>query len=468
MSFWAPDNLREVTAGRWLRRPQQGDALAEPFGVSIDSRTIERDNVFVALRGERFDGHDYLQQATDRGGALLVVDRDDATRPAASPALLVADTQAALTRLATAYRRRLSATVIAITGSVGKTTTKALIHAVLSPNMPGRAAPRSYNNQIGVPLTLLGARPTDRYVLVEVGTSAPGEIARLARIVEPDVAIITAIGHAHIEKLGSLAGVAEEKAALLRHLRDDGLAIVNGDAPHLGEHLKHLRRLVRYGRSEACDLRLTDCRPVGSAMTFTINDRATFTLPLAGEHNVVNALAAVAVGRHLNLDDPQIVDGLARAVAPPMRLQTRVLGGAEGLTLINDAYNANPDSMAAAIAVLAGMDVAGRRIAMLGDMAELGDAGPRMHRELGGCVAAAGIDRATFIGPLSAHAAGAMAEAGGEATHIAELTDAGTHAIAAELRPGDAVLVKASRSMRLERLADAIAERFTEQDSTVI
>lgn len=472
MSFWTFDNLREVTAGRWLRRGDDG-VLSEPSGVSTDTRTLSRGQVFVALAGARFDGHAYIADAVAAGSPLIVVEREDAAdaidaTDAASVAVLKVDsTVRALGQLAASWRRQYAGTVIAVTGSVGKTTTKQLIHAVLSQAHAGRAAPRSFNNHIGVPLTLLNTRPRDRYVVVEVGTNAPGEIQALARIIEPDVAIITAIGRAHLERLGSIVDVAAEKAALLRYLREGGLAIVNGDTPYLAEHLKAVERVIRFGRSDACDLRLTATGPRadGPGQRFVINDRAGFDLPLVGQHNALNALAAVAVGRHMKLSDDQIAAGLLAAPAPAMRLAVSHLGAADAarrITLINDAYNANPESMAAAIAVLSETPTDGRRIAVLGDMAELGDQAPQLHRELGELLTRTNVDAAVLVGPLSLYTAEPLSRqwAAHRVAAIPAWTDATPDAVAARVNAGDTLLIKGSRAAGLERLVPALEQRF--------
>ncbi len=466
MRFWTLDNFREVTAGRWLRRPADDTAPADLAGLSPDSRRIAPGQVFCAIAGERFDGHQFIQQAIDAGAAMVMVEQEaclEGVRTGTAAVLLVDKTVSALGRLASAYRRRLGAKVIAVTGSAGKTTTKQMIHAVLASRYVGKASPRSYNNHIGVPLTLLAVEPRDRYVVVEVGSNAPGEIAALGRIVEPDIAIITHVGLAHVEKLGTLADVAREKAALLTSLREGGLAIVNGDIESLQGHLKVAPNLIRFGRSDACDLRLTDCHPTPGGARFTVNGRAAFELPLLGEHNAVNALAAVAAGRHMNLDDDQIAAGLREVAPPNMRLNVRRLGqGERAITIINDAYNANPDSAAAALAVLAAYPTSGRRIAVLGDMLELGQQAPPLHRALGERVTGSGIDAAVFIGRAGLFAAEAAARVWDESkVHaIAAWDDQTADHVASLIRPGDTVLLKGSRAMGLERLVPAIEHRF--------
>ncbi|MHB1158164.1 MAG: UDP-N-acetylmuramoyl-tripeptide--D-alanyl-D-alanine ligase [Phycisphaerales bacterium] len=478
MTFWSFDNLRQITAGRWLVRPAGTETdmvLTSGGGVSTDSRSISRGQIFIALRGERFDAHDYLPQVADAGAALLIVDREApvaAVRDRNVPVLLVADTLEALTRLAAAYRRSLTTHVIAITGSVGKTTTKQLLQAILSAHFRGSASPKSYNNHIGVPLTLLNVHPADRYVIVEVGSNAPGEIASLAKIIEPDVAIITAVGMAHVEKLGGILGVAAEKSALLRYLRPNGLAIVNGDAHALAEFLKPVQSVIRFGRENDCDLRLTDCRTLGRRLRFTINDRASFEMGLLGEHNAVNALAAVAAARHMNLNDRQIADALAQVQPPPMRLNIRTLGllpssggGSAAITLINDAYNANPESMKAALAVLRTHQPdtpCARRVAVLGDMGELGEQSPSLHRQLGRQLAESSIDFAILIGPNMLYAAETLTKVWPPArVHIiTSWTDQTPDQVAALLLPNDLVLLKASRYMGLERIVPAIEQRY--------
>jgi UDP-N-acetylmuramoyl-tripeptide--D-alanyl-D-alanine ligase len=470
MRFWAPDNLRLITAGRWLKRTDELE-MFEPTGVSTDTRTLQRGQMFIALRGERFDGHDFLEAAAQAGASVLVVDREASGGMVTAKGvavLLVENTYTALARLAGAYRRTLSGTIIAITGSVGKTTTKQMIHAVLATAYKGTASPKSFNNHIGVPLTLLNAATTDRYVVVEVGTNAPGEIAGLAKIVEPNVAIITYIGSAHLERLGSKQAIADEKASLLRFIRDDGLAIVNGDMPELAEHLKAVSRLVRFGSGDANDLRLTRCQRTAGGIDLTINDRSSFHVPMLGRHNAINAMAAVAVGRHMNLSDEQIAEGLLSAEPARMRLNLTELGeGEEVVTVINDAYNANPDSMAAAVDVLANLPVKGRRVAVLGDMAELGEHAAALHRDLGVTLANAPIDLAVLIGPMMMFTAETLSKHWpAERIHaMSSWAEGVADEAAALLQPGDTVLIKASRSAGLERLLPAITRRFNATDA---
>jgi UDP-N-acetylmuramoyl-tripeptide--D-alanyl-D-alanine ligase len=341
-----------------------------------------------------------------------------------------------------------------------------MVHAALATRMNGSAAPRSFNNHIGVPLVLLNATAKDRYVVVEAGTNAPGEIDALARIIQPDVSVITAIGLAHVEKLGSVEGIASEKAGLLRHLREGGLAIVNGDAPAIEPHLRIVPRLLRFGRGEACDLRLSGCEAAAERVRFEVNGRRWFELPGAGAHNAMNALAAIAVGRHMKLDDEAIAEGLLGYEPPPMRLNARWIGDAAyGVRLINDAYNANPESMTAALESLESITAPGSRaVAVLGDMAELGDRAPELHRALGRRLAESRLGLVVLIGRSSLYAAEVLSRSwpADRVRPIAAWTERTAEEVASLLRPGDTVLLKASRAAALERLIPAIEQRFAD------
>lgn len=466
MSFWTVDNLSTVVRGVKLARLPE--SAGDPVGVSTDTRTLTPGQAYLALRGERFDGHDLIDQAIEAGSPLLVVDRPDGVveRVAGRAAVIsVDDALGALQQMAKAYRQRLTGRVVAITGSAGKTTTKALVDAVLRPKFKGTVSPKSFNNHIGVPLTLLAADPTDEYVICEVGTNAPGEIAALGRICQPDIAVITTVGRSHLEGLGGVDGVLREKASLIGQLRDGGIAIVNGDIPGLEQYRKVTRAFVTFGRAAGCDLRLTKYAPEpdGRGGAFEVNGRWQYRVPLLGEHNAVNALAAIAVGMHMQLSEIEIAGGLAQAEAPDMRLRVETLGeGDDAITIINDAYNANPESMTAGLAVLAAQPTKGRRVAVLGDMMELGDAAPELHRELGDAVVDSGIDRVHFVGPLCLFAAeSALRQWPDQKVHAhAEFNDDTPAAIAASIEPGDTVLVKASRAGGLERIVKAVTDRI--------
>lgn len=479
MSFWTPDTIRAACAGTWIARPpahRRGSEVVR--GLSTDSRTIAPGQAFLALRGGRFDGHAYLRDAVRSGASMLIVDTPGAVPhggflgpdggPAPVAVLRVADTGKALLKLAAAYRRTLETTkVIAVAGSAGKTTTTRLIDALLSSRLRGSASPRSYNNAVGVPLTILGAQSSDQYLICEVGTNAPGEIAVLGQIVEPDLAVITSIGREHLEGLGSIEGVVKEEAAILSYLRPGGAAVATADAPGLEEYLKCVPNVVTFGRSERADLRLTSVEHVGEGegggVRFTVNDRATYRVPLLGEHNALNALAAIAVAKRLGIPDEVIADALAAARGPEMRLERLSIAGIE---VINDAYNANPESTLAALRTLAQVGrSARRRVAVLGDMLELGQAAPDAHREIGQAVLELGtIDLVVIVGHLGLYTAERLCrEPDGWSDEryvlVSDLDRGQAAGIAALLRPGDMVLLKGSRRMRLERVVEALKER---------
>lgn len=460
MSTFRIDNIATVTGGSWLRRPHPD---VELDGVGIDSREDLTRRAFIAIRGERHDGHDHILAAVRAGALLIIVDRrpDEAVLNHCAEAcvLLVEDCRKAMARLALAHRRSLTATkVIAVTGSAGKTTTKRLIHAVLSKAMHGSCSPKSFNNEIGVPLTLLAASPRDRYLVVEVGTNHPGEIAQLARLIEPDIAVVTMVGRSHLAGLGSVVDVAKEKASLLAYLRDDGCAIVNADSSELRPYLRPVENVILFGEAQDGNLRLTNRGREGDSWWIEINGRSRFRLGLPGKHNALNALAAVAVGRRLGISDTHISDALASVRPEAMRLAEEAIAG---ITVFNDAYNANPDSTIAAIETFAELAAhASRRLVILGDMLELGHAAPDLHREVGRHVLEVDrrcrIEHAVLVGPLSAFTAEAISRGWPmpRLTAAPELTEESMARIAALMRPGDFVLVKGSRGVALERLIE--------------
>lgn len=488
-TFWTPDTLRATTGGSWLVRPPEielpkdrpADLPVPPLhapisGLSTDSRSVGPGQVFVALRGENHDGHTYLEQAAKAGAPILIVDRADGVPEAGyTPAcgvLKVADTGKALLKIAAAYRQSLRQTkVIAVCGSNGKTTTTRLIDQVLRTQFRGSASPKSFNNSVGVPLTILAAQPTDQYLVCEVGTNAPGEIALLADVVQPDIAVITSIGREHLEQLGDLAGVAREEAAILSAIRPRGCAIVTADSPELREHLAKVGQVITFGRAADATLRVTDLTQSGEGLSFKINGRLPVRLGLLGEHNACNALAALGVARRIGMDEHKAALALATAAGPEMRLQLKNL---DGIDVINDAYNANPDSMIAALRTLAavGNGRGGRVIAVLGDMLELGTTSEEGHHAVAGALlginaaADAGsgrrIDGVVLVGPASRFTREAL-WAGGMAkdriAHVQDLEQGRAESIADEFARGDLVLLKGSRRMRLERIAVAIGQR---------
>lgn len=460
-SFFAPESVRTHTAGTFLARCEHPDTL---HGVSIDTRELAPGQLFVALSGERTDGHDHLQAAADAGAAIALVERN-VPAPVGMTLVRVADCRAALGRLAAAYRATLRSTrVIAVTGSNGKTTTVRLLDHVLGSSLRGSASRKSFNNELGVPLTILNARPTDQYLVCEVGMSNPGEIRKLAAIVRPDVGVITSIGRAHFEAFGSIAGIAREKGSLLFELADTGVGIITADSPELERALPPNVQLIRFGVHDAADLRTTAVDASSGGVRFQLNDRAWFEVPLVGAHNASNAAAAIAVARRLGLNDEQIAGALRSAAGAEMRLDRATIAG---IDVVNDAYNANPDSMLAALrtfeAVGSGAD---RRVVVLGDMLELGDASEAEHRAIGEALVASigagnGPEVVCLVGPGMASAADPLRKVVAPNMLWLEPEAGDGRSIAERLAPGDAVLLKGSRAMGLERVARALHAETT-------
>ncbi|MCC6909447.1 MAG: UDP-N-acetylmuramoyl-tripeptide--D-alanyl-D-alanine ligase [Phycisphaerales bacterium] len=473
-SFWSPEAIRVAAGGgRWLHRPV--NSPAEPpslAGLSTDSRTIGPRQVFLALCGDNFDGHAFLADALARGAAMAIIEKSPASlamAPADSYVLLVDDTLKALSRLAASYRRSLKSTrFIGVTGSSGKTTTKQMLSAVLGEKFRVTSSPKSFNNHIGVPLTVLAAAPRDQCVICEIGTNHPGEIAALAAIVEPDIGVITGIGRVHLEGLGSIEGVANEKAALLQALAHGGWAAVNIDEPAILPHVENMQRGITFGFSTDADLRIAECSVGQDGTEFALNDRSRWNITLYGLHHASNATAAIAVGRRCGLADAQIQSGLLRLEPPDMRFTRHRL--AQRVELFDDSYNANPDSMRASIRTFRSLAAAsgGRTVVVLGDMFELGALSKQAHVQVAEEIAdeSQGLalpDLAVLVGTrmrgafdwLGEHAPAVAA------VHVEQIDAQSLGEIVQLIEPGDRVLVKGSRAMRLERVAAAIRERFS-------
>ena len=425
---------------------------AEVRGVSTDTRTIRRGSLFVALRGENFDGHAFLEKAQSAGAVAAVVDAVPPDAPADLPLIVVPDTRVALGRLANHVRRHSRCkAVIAVAGSNGKTGTKLLIHAALRKHLRGTVSPKSYNNDIGVPLTLLAMEPDQDYVVVECGTNHPGEIANLSRIAEPDIAVITNCGPEHLEGLGDLNGVRRENASIVAGMKRTGRVVLNNLDPWVEAEIKaDVVTPVFFGLGYGPDVWTREVTCDFGGVRFLLDGETPVHVPLLGRHVASNALAAIAVARELRVPEEAIIAGLAEAKGPEMRLD---LSEANGVKILNDAYNANPASVAAALETLRGLPHDGRKVAVLGDMLELGPESDRYHREAGELAAACGFDLVACVGPRGRLIADA---AGSDALHFADATLA-ADAMKTLLRPGDLVLLKASRGVRLETVAAALS-----------
>ena len=445
------EEIRHIVKGRW-RWPGSGTVS----GVSTDSRAPGRGRMFIALRGAKFDGSRFLPDAASAGCTAALVRQDAVIEQAVlerfpGGVIGVNDTLSALGDLARDVRGRMTATVVAVTGSNGKTTVKRMIHHILARRLKGSASPKSFNNNIGVPLTLLAVAPDDEYVVCELGSNALGEIGALTAIARPDIAVITSIGEVHLEGLIDLEHVAAEKASILDALPEAGLGVVWADSPELERAARqYSARLVRFGRGEQADLRLTGYEPRLGGGRFELNGRAWFELPIPGPHMAQNALAAVAVAQRFGFSQDEAAGALADFVGEDMRLQEIKAGG---LTIINDAYNANPASMRAAGESLA--SYAGRRVLVAGDMLELEPRSVELHNSTGQALARAGVDLVVGVGRLGQYIAAGARAAGGEALAIATVEEA-CRSVPALLRAGDVVLVKGSRGAAMERLIEPL------------
>jgi UDP-N-acetylmuramoyl-tripeptide--D-alanyl-D-alanine ligase len=439
-----------------------GDLAVPVTGVSIDSRSLAVGEVFFAIKGHRLDGHTYLSEAAGRGSACLVVHELPDEVPPNVPLVLVQDTTKALGRLAAWHRAKFSIPVVAVTGSNGKTTTKELIAAILGTRWNTLRPVGSFNNQWGLPLTLLGLGPDHGALVVELGTNQPGEIAELTALAAPTVGVVTVVAPVHTEFLGSIDGVREEKAGLVRGLPADGVAVLNADDPRVASMARDTRaRVVTFGTT-AADVRavgeVTDGRE-GLALTIEHGGaRQRLTLPLSGRHNVTNVLAAAGAGVALGFGLGEIAAGLARARPVKGRCVWRMAGD---VRLLDDTYNANPQSVRAALDTVAAHRGGARLVVVLGDMLELGVGVEEAHREIGRyAVSPAG---ASLVVGMGRHAAALVeaARAAGvvEARHTETFEDTVAFLLK-ELVPGDLVLVKGSRGMRMERIVDALVARL--------
>lgn len=451
------EDIRRVVKGRWRRL---GESVATE-GVSIDSRTAGAGSLFVALRGQRFDGHDFLVQAAAAGCVSAIVDRDapldeEVMSGFTGGVIGTADTTAALGDLAAYHRGSLVATVVAVTGSNGKTTVKNMIHHILSKRLTGSAAPASYNNAVGVPMTLLSADAKDDYIICEVGTNAPGEVAGLARIIRPDVAVITSVSCAHLSGLGDLEHVAAEKAALVGWLTPSGIAIIWSDSKPLASAMRAYDvRVIRFGADESAELRLTRYEPVPGGGRFELNGRLWVNLSVPGRHNALNALAAIAVARRLGLDTDVAATAIGDYMGQEMRLEPIKAGG---VTIINDAYNSNPASMLAGAEALASFP-GKRRVVVAGDMLELGPQSEALHLQTGSAMAKVGVDLVIGVGSMGRHIA-AGAAAGNIETEEIKSVRLACKNLPGMLKRGDVVLLKGSRLTAMERLIAPIQAAF--------
>ena len=434
-------------------------------GYSIDSRTVGPGQLFFAVKGERLDGHDFVEQALEKGAAAAVVRSDQAGRYQGETRLLaVEDTLVALQTLATAVRKLWGKPLIAVTGSAGKTTTKEAIAQVLSARFRVLKSEGNFNNHFGLPLMLLKLEPEYDVAVIEMGMSHAGEIRALAKIAQPEIGVVTNVAAVHLEFFDSLAGIARAKYELIESLPLSGTAVLNADDEYVSQFGRGFKgKVVQYGLGATADVRAENIRSKGTEGTefdvVTGTSREHATLPLVGEHNVLNALAAVAVGVERGLKPAEAAAALATLTPADKRGQVLQVGN---ITVINDCYNSNPKALEAMVDALAAMN-ARRRIVVAGEMLELGPAGEEMHRRAGDHISEKKIDVLIGVRGLAQAMVGAAAQAGARAEFVVSSEDAGEW-LAREARDGDVILLKASRGVKLERALETWMARRDGKD----
>ena len=449
--------IMEVVGGHMLG--DYTDLDREITRVETDSRTIHDGSLFVPLSGERFDGHAYINSALEGGAAGCFTQRERESYLPGKCYIKVDSTQKALRDLARHYKKKFSIPFIGITGSVGKTTTKDMIAAVLAQKYRVLKTAENFNNDIGVPLTLLRLDHSHQAAVIETGMNHFGEIRYLGEMVRPDIAVISNIGDAHIEFLGSREGILKAKAEILENLRPGGTVILNGDDALLNTLTPPFETL-RCGQGENCAYRVTEIADHGvdgiTCCLTTPREEYHLTIPAPGEHMVYSASMAAAIGEKLGLTAAEIARGVA--CYAPTGSRMRVLRLAEERTVLDDCYNANPQSVTAALEILAKTDCA-QRVAVLGDMGELGELTAQAHYNMGALAVMLGIDLVIAIGTHAARIAEGVECSGGQVQHFATKEEA-LPTIRAQLTPQTAMLIKASHAMRFGQLVEALEQSY--------
>lgn len=437
------------------------------MGVSIDSRTIREGELFFAIKGDRYDGHDFVKEALRRGAIGAVVSQSwfEGNRTftlEGKPVIPVRDTVWALQELARYYRAKFSIPVVAVTGSNGKTTTKDMIAAVLARKYQVLKTEGNLNNHLGLPLTLFGLRVEHQVAVLEMGMSGFGEIRRLCQVGDPTMGVLTNVGPAHLEFFASVEEIAEAKAELLEYLTEGRVAILNADDELVMRRQDRIGgRIITFGLERKADVRGTYLGACpGGGSKFRVSGGLEITIRLPGRHNVYNALAAVAVGRELRVAEEDIRETLERIEPSPMRMEPLRVAG---VVVLNDAYNANPVSVQAALEALAEIGGNGQRIAILGDMLELGGATVQAHRRIGEKVFSLGIDYLFTYGEWSRLMGEGAVGTGMEGNRVIHFTDkeALVEKVKRLVNPGDTILVKGSRGMGLEDVVQRLREKLS-------
>jgi UDP-N-acetylmuramoyl-tripeptide--D-alanyl-D-alanine ligase len=461
---WTVNEVLKATGGELLC----GDKPRAFEKVSIDSRDISAGDLFVAIVGEVHDGHLFANEVVEKGVGGLVVAKDKANELPISDwqsrqiaCVAVSDTQQALGDLAAFHRSRTEVAVVAITGSNGKTTTRQMTAEVVAQKFNTLSTIGNYNNQIGVPLTLLRLAPEHTWAVIELGTSSPGEIARLAQICMPDIGVITNIGPAHLEGLGSLDGVMREKGQLIDHLKTGGRAVLNADDRRVLKIAGRTEKAVLlYGLAKNAAIRANTVQAKVGGISFNLNlprENLTVDLKVPGQFMVMNALAAAAVGHLLELSAAEIKSGLEKF--KPAWGRMNIFQTANGIHIIDDTYNANPDSMQAAITTLNALRANNRGVFVAGDMLELGARTEPLHKQVGAWAAVANIDKLMITGEFAdAVAAGAADARMNRKDIFTGSRDEILDALKNSLRPGDWVLIKGSRGARMDIIVEGLKE----------
>jgi UDP-N-acetylmuramoyl-tripeptide--D-alanyl-D-alanine ligase len=461
---WTLSEILKATGGELLC----GDKPREFEKVSIDSRNISPGDLFVAIVGEVHDGHRFANDVVEKGVGGLVVAKEkigelpiSEWQPRHIACVAVADTQQALGDLAAFHRSRIDVAVVAITGSNGKTTTRQMTAEVVAKKFSTLSTIGNYNNQIGVPLTLLRLAPEHTWAVVELGTNSPGEIARLTQICAPDIGVITNIGPAHLEGLGSLDGVMHEKGQLIEHLKTGGRAILNADDRRVSKIADRTEKeVLLFGLTKKAAIRATAVQAKVGGISFSLDlprESLTVDLKVPGQFMVINALAAAAVGHLLELSAAEIKSGLEKF--KPAWGRMNIFQTANGIHIIDDTYNANPDSMQAAITTLNALRANNRSVFVAGDMLELGTRTESLHKQVGAWAAVANIDKLMITGEFASAVASGAADAKMNRDDI--FTGSRDEILAAlkdSLRPGDWVLVKGSRGARMDTIVKGLKE----------
>jgi UDP-N-acetylmuramoyl-tripeptide--D-alanyl-D-alanine ligase len=444
---------------------RRGAAESVVENICTDSRQAKAGDLFFAIRGGKFDGHDFLDEIAAKNVAAVVIEQKEVPPQLPDCAvLLVEDARIALGKLAAAYRREFDLPIVCVGGSNGKTTVKELLASVLRQKFPTLWSEASFNNDIGVPLTLLRLGKSHQAAVLEAGTNHPGELAPLVKMIRPKFGVLTNIGREHLEFFGDVAGVAQEEGWLAELLPSDGKLFVNGDNEWTGKMIARTKaKVVRVGLGKENDWRADKIRLDRNGATFRVGSpkeefNGEYRINLLGRHQVVNALFALAVSEELGLDRPELRDGLAGCKPPKMRLQ---FWEANGVRVLDDAYNANADSTIAALETLCDLPLQGRRVAVLGDMEELGAHSESAHAEVGRRAAELKIGQLFAVGKMAAITAKAAREGGLGRVIEFENVEVAVTAIRKFLKAGDVVLLKASRASRLERIAETLKpEKF--------